>query len=188
MRRSTWILIGGIALAGILLAAGELNARRLQEKALAQKKAIAESICDLPVPPEQASGDAAKPFDPFKYASEEAAKDEYNQALVAQWLAGGNKSTGDPKRDLALAFSYATDESIKAALDPRAIDEARRVAACYAKLGKVPNEAEIHAAKSWPRVAAAIVAILGALPWAWYFLLRRVTELSAAIRGNRPSD
>jgi hypothetical protein len=36
------------------------------------------------------------------------------------------------------------------------------------------------------KFVAAVVAILGALPWGWYFLLRRIVELRAAIRGGRP--
>lgn len=36
------------------------------------------------------------------------------------------------------------------------------------------------------RFWAAVAAILGALPWAWYFLLRRIVELRAAMRGVKP--
>ncbi len=61
-------------------------------------------------------------------------------------------------------------------------------AACYEKLAaRVPSEATISASEKWPHVVAAIIAILAVLPWAWYFLLRRVAELRAAIAGNPPA-
>jgi hypothetical protein len=61
--------------------------------------------------------------------------------------------------------------------------------ACYEKLAtKVPSKATISASEKWPHVVAAIIAILGALPWAWYFLLRRIAELRAAISGHPPSE
>jgi hypothetical protein len=43
------------------------------------------------------------------------------------------------------------------------------------------------ASRSWSKLAAPTIAVLGALPWTWYFLLRRVAELRAAIGGQPPS-
>jgi hypothetical protein len=96
------------------------------------------------------------------------------KAAVSSWLAAGNKSTGDPNVDAMTAEQ--TQEGTAATVDP--------VAACYEHL---PDDAQISGAERWPKLAAAIVAILGALPWAWYFLLRRVAELRAAIGGKPPS-
>lgn len=79
------------------------------------------------------------------------------------------------------------------ATDPIAALEAETAAraveaACYKKLGfAAPTNAAISASEKWPRVAAAVIAILGALPWAWYFLLRRIAELRAAIGGTPPA-
>lgn len=33
---------------------------------------------------------------------------------------------------------------------------------------------------------AGVVAVLSAIPWAWYFLLRRISELRSAFAGNPP--
>jgi uncharacterized membrane protein len=44
-----------------------------------------------------------------------------------------------------------------------------------------------RSSEKWSRVTAAVIAVLGALPWAWYFLLRRIAELRAAIGGNPPA-
>ena len=46
----------------------------------------------------------------------------------------------------------------------------------------------VTASKLLPvRQIAFVVFVLGALPWAWYFLLRRIAELRAAISGNPPT-
>ena len=47
--------------------------------------------------------------------------------------------------------------------------------------------ASIQSTDKWSRVSAIVIALLGALPLAWYFLLRRISELGAAFRGNRPA-
>lgn len=39
----------------------------------------------------------------------------------------------------------------------------------------------------WPYVLAIVVAFLAAMPWTWYFLLRRIAELRDAIVGKRGS-
>ena len=38
----------------------------------------------------------------------------------------------------------------------------------------------------WPVPAAFILLIAGAVPWLWYFLLRRIAELRSAIGGKPP--
>lgn len=43
-----------------------------------------------------------------------------------------------------------------------------------------------EASKRWPVIGALIVAGLGAIPWFWYFLLRRIAELRLAISGRPP--
>ena len=165
LKRSTWTLIGGLAAAGIVLAAGMANARRLEAKA------IAADVCDLPVPTKEQRDLAAattKPFDPEAYLN------EYTKAEVAHWLAAGNKSTGNPDKDAVLA-----DADAKKA-------EATRIADCHAKLGKVPDDAKINRSTRWPKRLDALIAILGAMPWAWSLLLRSIAELREAIRGNPP--
>jgi hypothetical protein len=36
----------------------------------------------------------------------------------------------------------------------------------------------------WPYVLSAVILITSMLPWCWYFLIRRIRELSDAIRGK----
>lgn len=157
LQRWTWIAVGGLIAAGVVLAAGVMNANRLQEMALRA------DICDLPVPTKEDVEAIAtkKPFDPDAYLQDR--------------LGAGNKSTIDP--DIAAAFAEKDAEKA----------EAKRIADCRAKVGKVPDAAAISRSKRWPMRGAAVIAILGALPWAWYFLLRRVAELRAAIGGKPPS-
>ena len=40
--------------------------------------------------------------------------------------------------------------------------------------------------KPWPLSAALLVLGFSAMPWLWYFLLRRIAELRAAISGKPP--
>lgn len=42
------------------------------------------------------------------------------------------------------------------------------------------------ASRDWPIPAALFVLGVSVLPWLWYFLLRRIAELRAAIVGNPP--
>lgn len=58
---------------------------------------------------------------------------------------------------------------------------------CRKQAGSAPDPASTSRSERWPMRAAAIIAILGALPCAWYSLLRRVAELRAAIGGNPPA-
>jgi hypothetical protein len=38
--------------------------------------------------------------------------------------------------------------------------------------------------RGWPYALAAVIIFLSALPWTWYFLLRRIRELRDAILGK----
>ncbi len=116
VRRSTWILVGGLAAAGVLLAVSGMRANHLRAQ------------CNLLAP----------------------------QASDQHWA--------PPPEDM------------------------EDVIACYKKHGvDVGSEAAGSTSENWSHVAAAVIAILGALPWAWYFLLRRIAELRAAISGDPPS-
>jgi len=167
MTRSVRILIAGFPVAFVVLVSGLSVASRFEHKA------AAAGVCDLPVPAEEdtqaSTGDTVTPAEAGAHLQEEM------KAVVARWLAAGNKSTGDPDADIVLAET----EAKKA--------DAKRIADCRARIGKVPDEAEIRAVKRWSRTASAIIAILCAIPWMWYFLLRRVSELRAAIAGMPPN-
>ena len=43
---------------------------------------------------------------------------------------------------------------------------------------------EVSASERWPYVLAAGVLVFSGVPWAWYFLLRRIRELRDAISGK----
>ena len=158
-----WILVIGLAAAAVVLAAGAMNTHRLQDRA------EWASICDLPPPP----------------------KNHADIDVLDSWLQAGNVSTGDPDADAVLAKSgIKTHDAVGAGLAARAAGLTVRnpVEECYAKYGHVPDaEAALRASKSWPPVVAAVIAVLSALPWLWYFLLRRIAELRAAIGGKPPS-
>ncbi len=43
-----------------------------------------------------------------------------------------------------------------------------------------------NTSREWPLPISIIVLAAAALPWLWYFLLRRIAELRAAISGKPP--
>jgi hypothetical protein len=66
-----------------------------------------------------------------------------------------------------------------------------------AETGLLPNVLNAHknivsahkavvAAAVWPKQVALILVCVGLMPWAWYFLLRRIAELRGAITGKPP--
>jgi len=114
VKRSTWILVGGLAAAGVLLAVGAMHSNYLRAQ------------CKLLAP----------------------------QASAEHW-----------------------------APPPEEMDD---VIACYKEHG-VGGGAASSTHEHWSHVSAAVIGILGALPWAWYFLLRRIAELRAAFSGNPPA-
>jgi len=42
------------------------------------------------------------------------------------------------------------------------------------------------AARETPTFVASLIAGLAIIPWLWYFLLRRISELQSAVSGNAP--
>lgn len=46
------------------------------------------------------------------------------------------------------------------------------------------RQRELSESESWPVPAAIAVFIFSCVPWAWYFLLRRIRELRDAIAGS----
>jgi len=48
----------------------------------------------------------------------------------------------------------------------------------------VKAQREASASKQWPYIVAEWILGLSLLPWAWYFLLRRIQELREAIVGK----
>ena len=46
------------------------------------------------------------------------------------------------------------------------------------------TQRELKESESWSVPAAVVILLLSCLPWAWYFLLRRVKELREAIMGK----
>ena len=63
---------------------------------------------------------------------------------------------------------------------------AKAVNACYAKLNAPDDDAiALSARRGW--LLAALAALAGAVPWAWYFLRRGIMVLRAEMGGNPPA-
>jgi hypothetical protein len=76
-------------------------------------------------------------------------------------LASTFKSTGDPDSDAAFAPVGIQADILNA-------------------------HKAVAASKTWPTPAALVLLGIGATPWLWYFLLRRIAELRSAIGGKPP--
>lgn len=48
----------------------------------------------------------------------------------------------------------------------------------------VATQRAISDSSGWPYILAGLIFVLTGLPWAWYFLLRRIRELRDAILGR----
>jgi hypothetical protein len=71
--------------------------------------------------------------------------------------------------------SIAIDHDIAAAFAPVGIQAAI-----------VNAQQAVAASETWPIPAALVLLGIGATPWLWYFLLRRIAELRSAIAGKPP--
>jgi hypothetical protein len=64
------------------------------------------------------------------------------------------------------------------------------VAAAFTPVGIQADIVKAHqavaASEAWPIPAALALLGIGATPWLWYFLLRRIAELGSAIGGKPP--
>jgi hypothetical protein len=138
VKRSTWILLAGLAAAGIVLAASAVHVGGLK-----RQQAVTIKACDL---------------------------------AIAR------------RREVAGTYGHEGQEGyFVPENDPRGAELARAEADCNDKMNHTPDDAEVAHVAGLFRLIAAIIAVLGALPWVWYFLLRRVAELRAAAGGNPPT-
>lgn len=48
----------------------------------------------------------------------------------------------------------------------------------------VRAQREASSSREWPYLIALLTVFLSALPWLWYFFLRRIAEMSHALRGK----
>jgi hypothetical protein len=64
------------------------------------------------------------------------------------------------------------------------------IAAAFAPVGIQADIVKAHqavaASEAWPIPAALVLLGIGATPWLWYFLLRRIAELRSAMGGKPP--
>jgi hypothetical protein len=192
LRRSTWIFVGGLAVAGLLLAAGPVNTWRLErternliavckakhEAAAAAAKAEAGDLSErLPT----LSDDELKALaDKYKVnvfelvELREARKERIANGRGADW-----SGLTVPPWDLG---GIVWDN---ASCDPVTLATAGEVSGIYAEL--LEADRTLAASRSWHTGPVAFVVLcLSALPWAWYFLLRRIAELRSAIGGDPP--
>jgi len=198
LKRSTWTLLVGLGIAGIVLAVGTANIRRLQRKEEALLAAC-KAHKAITVPPSQYSAN-----EPSPNAALSKLSDDDLIALKKAGVPDLTKVSDDEIR--ALAAKQGIDvfallearEHLKEALlgldvlwdnescDPQVLATAPNVRWIYADLLAADRAAA--AARLIPfRFVALLIAMASVLPAAWYFLLRRIAELHAALGGNPPT-
>jgi hypothetical protein len=179
MKAPTKIFILGLFAAGIVWSAGTLNARRLvhTESALhaecesenskrraeaaqrADRSLLDLSDTDLAVLAKQRNASLAELIE--QRAAQRAAKSIENLSIPSEWRIYHDEMICDAEEL----------QDVKAVGLQAAIVEAHR-----ATLGS----------QHWPLSVALILLCLAAVPWLWYFLLRRIAELRSAIAGKPP--
>ncbi len=73
--------------------------------------------------------------------------------------------------------------------DVRAIEEEMHIRPGEAGIrGEIVATHEaLVASRAWPRPLEIVLGSVGIRPWLWYFLLRRISEIRAALAGNPPN-
>jgi hypothetical protein len=198
LKRSTWTLLVGLTVAGIVLAAGTANAWRLQrnEQALL---AACKAHKAITVPPSQYSANEPPPDAVLRKLSDDDLI-AIKKAGVPDLTKVSDDEIGSltAKHDINVFGLLEAREHLKDAVagldvlwdnescDPQVLATAPDVRWMYADLLTADRAAA--EARSIPfRFVALLIAVVSVLPAAWYFLLRRIAELRAAIGGDPPA-
>jgi hypothetical protein len=177
VRRSTKILLAGLGLSVLVLAAGYLNTLRLEKRENALRAECAK--------PEAAHG-----FDLSTAVPADLNMDRPWAEITADPIF---KALGPDDQERARR-NYVDRSTVRSVhdgghfvptCDPRElVSSGLDLIGVQAKL--VEADRAVTDSKAWPLTVALAVFVLGALPWAWYALLRRIGELRAAIGGKPP--
>jgi hypothetical protein len=210
VRRSTKILLAGFGLSALVLAAGYLNTIRLRQHEDALKaecgapvqKSAGGATADAHGPWEKYAADkwrklADLPPPPAGYILDSPKIESPSEAGVVAKLIQSGELAGNA-REYALQALRRWDASQQHAPSEEDAQghfvpfcDAEELSNVEVKAGGIQAKiVEAHRAvtdsKTWPLTVALAVFVLGALPWAWYALLRRIGELRAAIGGKPP--
>ena len=209
LNKSTKILVAGIAIAGAVLVVGVLNTIRLERltnelesacNAWAAKQQ-APTVIDSPSPAAD-SPDLIEEKLKAKAQSRVRIEREYGKLSDAKIIARAKKEGVNPAEwpDLFAVRDKGTlAELERSSYTPQ--ENAEEFAeAMNCDLGTLSSESKLtgiqaaiqraydeqDASKDLPNLAAAVLLGLGTIPWFWYFLLRRIADLCAAIGGKPP--
>jgi hypothetical protein len=66
--------------------------------------------------------------------------------------------------------------------DAKELSDMRELKGIQAQIAKIQND--IRSSKKWPYSIGVLVLLFSAIPWSWYFLLRRIREIRDVIAGK----
>jgi len=181
MKQPTKIFLLGLIAAGLVWGAGVLNTRRLTHT---------ESVLHAQCESENAKSrvEAAKRADRslVNLSDAELAVLAKQRGASAQELIGQREAQRAEQSNAGLpvppsdAWHVDHNEMICDAT------ELQDLATTGLQAAMVEAQRVTISSKQWPVTAALILLSVGAIPWLWYFLLRRIAELRSAIAGKPP--
>jgi hypothetical protein len=198
LKRSTWILVVGLAVAGLVLAAGVGNRWRLQ-----RKEQAAVAACQL----HKANTGRTAPLLPDGSAPNPVLSklSDYDLKILAKVrvpdltkLSESELRALAAKYDLSVIDLMETQGHLKDAMsgidgvewdnescDPQVLENTSNVRGIYADV--LAADQAVSGSGSTSIYVALVIALLAVVPAAWYFLLRRIAELRKAIGGSPPA-
>jgi len=181
MRLSNKILTGGLALAAAVYLAGFWNQHRLEARLATLVAACTQTGAKA----------AAVPPPPAGYTLDDPpadAADTKFDLATARPITADEVLAGSPARVEAKPW-----EKYKGHFVPdRLVCDPETLVTLSANGGIQKDITDAYfasrTAATDTQVAALVIAFLSAIPWLWYFLLRRVVELRNAIGGKLPPE
>jgi hypothetical protein len=188
MKKTTRIFLVGTALAALIEAGSVTNTYRLERR-------VTQLVGRCEVGNKHKTNGATSGSQPTPKSHDEPA-----DTAKGHFVPDAPADTTKPKFDLSTARPVNGSEGPWTKYQSEAAKWAAAPLVCDPETlgdldGSVGIQAEIKSAvtavresKNWgiPSVALFVLGI-GAIPWFWYFLLRRLSEIRAALAGNAPN-
>jgi len=180
MDRPTKVLIVGVVAGALVYGLGLMNSRRLARKIDVLQRAC---VAQLTAVPASAAGGTVPIPQGATIGVPSASKNE-GEGVARRKSDKAPVSRFDPKKPYSLV-APAPETVI-----PDSLSSAEAASICANSTDQDPGiQGELAVARrsfasDWPVAGSAAIVLLCALPWAWYFLLRRIRELREAIVGR----
>lgn len=178
------VFVLGIGAAALVIIGGALNTHRLQRHEAELQKAC-EATNKKPAPSNVSTQNIKQVAEALVNADKAGATQDALQ--LAQYLV-------ELEQKSTQISGYASDGKHLWENDPLVCNAAELVrgdgTATFVGLQAdiVNAYRTAQSSYAWPKLVALALVCLGAVPWVWYFLLRRLAEVRRALSGQPPNS